>query len=573
MSEKSEKFRASFRVGVGTPTLPWSLVHMLERVSKLELKSKLRHFPALLVFIFSIVWLLQALVDRYFRLSWETRAVLLAIQAGVFLFLLWNHVLFPLSKKLDRRKAALLIERKLPEFDSSLISVVEFCETPGGFPQHAQAVVRTLISQVEIRAATSGLEEKVVDTRAARKQERRAMYAAAILLVCMMLAGLSLSWTLGKRIFLSRDPLPGDTTLLATTGDFTVDAGNDATITVRAIGVAPPVATLKIRSASGGLTIPVNLTSSGELSLYTHTVKNVREDFTYQFEANDGESDSSQVTVNIPPHLEGIRFIQTYPSYTGLPETEMSPGSLRLLEGSSLRVEAKASESLESASLFIADHWKMLMESDQAQKSFWIDLTVPESGWKSFSILLDAGRARKSSKEPVYRVEIVKDRVPSAAMILPKKDRITVTPDSTIPLSFKASDDFGLSRVELCYRVDEGNGDPFEQQYASRYPLAMPERGKNHSGEYPLDLSRIQPRPKIGSTVHVWVEAYDNNGLKGPEKAASKEKAITVISEEQKRMELLELMSQRAKDIEKLYETQRGVNQKADDSIRASRKP
>ena len=573
MSEKSEKFRASFRAGTGTPVLPRPLLEMLDRVSQLELKSKLRHFPALLIFIFSIVWLLQAVVDRYFRLSWETRAVLLAIQAAVFLFLLWKHVLVPLSKKLDRRKAALLIERGLPEFDSSLISVVEFCETPGAFPHHARAVVRTLISQVEVRAAAPGLEEKVVDSGAAKKQERRAMCAGTFLLVCMVLAGLPLSWTLGKRIFLSRDPLPGDTTLVSTTGDFTVDAGNDATLTVKARGVIPPTATLKIRSASGGLTLPVNLTSSGDSSLYTYVVKNVREDFTYQFEANDGDSGSSQVTVNIPPHLEGIRFVQAYPGYTGLPETEMSPGSLRLLEGSSLRVEAKASERLESASLVIADQQRMSMESDHAQKKFWIDLTVPERGWKSFSVSLDAGRSRKSSKEPVYRVEIINDRPPAPAMILPKKDRITVTPGSKVPVSFKASDDFGLSVVELCYRVDQGNEDPFVQRVVNRISLAIPERAKNFSSEYPLDLSKIQPRPTVGNTVHVWIEAHDNNGLKGPAKGASKEKAIAVISEAQKRMELLELMSQRAKDIEKLYEHQRGVNQKADDSIRASRKP
>lgn len=570
MSEKSEKFRSSFRTG--SPVLPRPLVELLHRVSQLELKTKLRIFPALLVFIFSIVWLLQALVDRYFRLSWETRAVLLALQGAVLLFLFWKHVLVPLSQKLDRRKAALLIERKLPEFDSSLISVVEFCETPGGFPHHAQAVVRKLVDQVERRAMAPGLEGKVVDFTTTRKQERRAMAAAACLVLGIALAGLSLSWTLGKRILLSREPLPGDTSLIAMTGNFTVDVGTDATLTVRVLGVIPPVATLKISSSGGSATIPVNVTREGRDSFYSYTLKNAREEFTYRFEANDGESDTSKVTVNIPPHLEGIRFIQTYPEYTGLPETDMSPTNLRLLEGSFLRVEAKASEPLRSAFLSITDGEKLRMNPGEDKRSFSLDLTVPEKGWKSFSVPLDAGSSRKSSNEPVYRVDIIHDRPPTAAIMLPKKDRITVTPADKVKISYKVTDDFGISTLAIRYRVEEP-AESFAEPYTGSVSPTLPKSEKSFSEERELVLSEIIPDLKIGNTIHLRIEAEDNNFSKGRRKASSKEKLITVISEQQKRMELLELMGQRAKEIEELYDHQREVNRKADESIRTSRKP
>jgi hypothetical protein len=558
----------------GPPALPERLTDVLRRVSRLELRTKLRHFPALLVFIFSIVWLVQALADRLFRLSWETRAVLLAIQAAVVAYLFWKHVLVPVSRKLDQRRAALLIERGMPDFDSSLISVVEFCETPDGYPQHARGTVRALIDQVANRAAFPGLPERVVDFEPAKRLERKALIAAGVLALAILLAGLPLAWTLGKRIFLSRDPLPGDTMLICITGEFTVDAGTDATVSVRALGVIPPTATLKIRSDSGNSAIPVNVVTEGEVSRYTYTVKNVREDFRYEFEANDGESGSYRVTANIPPHLEGIRFVQTYPKYTRLPEAEMSPGSLRLLEGSWLRIEAKATEPLRSALLRIGDQQQFRMESSDAdRKSFVADLSVPDSGWKSFSVALDAGDNRKSSKEPVYRVEIVKDRPPMAAMVLPKKERLTVTPDSQLKISYKAGDDFGLLAVNFCYRVEDP-ADSFAAGGRIGRRLELPEEEpKSFSGEQTLDLTQLVPRPQVGNIVHVWVEATDNNGLRVPSTTVSKEKLIVVVSEEQKRMELLEQMSQRAKDIEKLYEHQRDVNQRTDESIRANRKP
>jgi hypothetical protein len=558
----------------GPPALPERLTNVLHQVSRLELRTKLRQFPALLVFIFSIVWLVQALADRLFRLSWETRAVLFGLQAVVVAYLFWKYVLVPISKKLDQRRAALLIERGMPEFDSSLISVVEFCETPGGYPAHARGTVRALIDQVANRANVPGLPERVVDFEPAKRLERKALISAGVLAVAILLAGLPLAWTLGKRIFLSRDPLPGDTSLICITGDFTVDAGTDATLIVRARGVIPPTATLKIRSDSGNSTIPVNVVTEGEDSRYTYLVKNVREDFRYEFEANDGESGSYQVTANIPPHLEGIRFVQTYPKYTRLPEAEMSPGSLRLLEGSWLRIEAKATEPLRSALLRIGEQQQFRMEpSGSDGKIFVADLSVPDSGWKTFSVALDAGESRKSSKEPVYRVEIVKDRPPTAAMVLPKKERLTVTPDSQLKISYKAGDDFGLMAVSFCYRV-ENPADSLTTGGRITRHLSLPEvEPKSFSGEHTLDLAQLVPRPDVGNIVHIWIEAIDNNGLREPATAVSKEKLIVIVSEEQKRMELLEGMSQRAKEIEKLYEHQRDVNQKTDESIRANRKP
>ncbi|HEY1122893.1 MAG TPA: hypothetical protein VGE67_14880, partial [Haloferula sp.] len=537
-------------------------------------KTKVRLFPAWLIFVFSIVWIVLASLDWFLRLSWETRAVLFLLQLAGAGYLFWKHVLVPYSKKLDERRAALLVERQMPEFDSSLVSVVEFCETPGGYPQHARGTIRALVEQVANRALVSGLAEKVVDAGPAKRVERKALIAAGVLVLAIALAGLPLSWTLGKRIFLSRDPLPGDTTLISMTEGFTVDAGSDATVSVRALGVIPPVATLKIQSEGGKSLIPVNVTTSGEQSLYTYTVKNVRESFRYQFEANDGESESFEVTANIPPHLESVRFVQSYPKYTRLPDAEMSPGVLRLLEGSSLQVEAKATEPLRSAYFRIADHREFRMDfSGSDHKTFMADLTIPESGWKSFSIGLDAGDNRKSSKEPVYRVEIVRDRPPSASIVLPKKDRITVTPDAEVKVSYKAADDFGLTAVKFCYRVEDPKSTASQVDGLPRPMELVGEEPQNASGDRVLNLAQLVPRPQVGALVYVWIEAQDNNGIRGPVVTLSKQKVIAVVSEEQKRMELLEQISQRAKEIEKLYERQRDVNQKTDESIRANRKP
>ena len=108
--------------------LPPGLARALDAVRRRWLAVRVAEFPLLLLAVVASAWVLQATADRWLELSWEARAVLLALNGVVALVLLWFFVLVPLCRRLDRRKAALLVERTLPQFKTSLISAVEFSE-------------------------------------------------------------------------------------------------------------------------------------------------------------------------------------------------------------------------------------------------------------------------------------------------------------------------------------------------------------------------------------------------------------------------------------------------------------
>jgi hypothetical protein len=385
----------------------------------------------------------------------------------------------------------------------------------------------------------------------------------------MVFAGFHLSLLLGQRIFLSHAALPSDTQVSAVTGSFMVDAGTDAPLAVTVTGVIPPTASLIVTSDDETTTIPVNLSRAGGTSSYRYTVKNVRQAFTYRFVANDGESEPARVKVNVPPTLKSIRFIQTYPGYTGLPKAVMSPGNLRFMEGSRLRIEVVSSEPLNTAQLMIkGDDFTLWFEKTSDPLTYALEQTVPGKGWKTMSARLDAGEGRVTSNEPVYRVDLVIDRAPSAVMLLPKKDRITVTPGSTVPLSYKAGDDFGFHSIRLCYRISRPDGSgsltPAEQ---GEIQLNFDPAQKTFTSNMNFDLSTLEPAVTPGCSINCWLEVEDSNSIKHFVKTISKEKVIAIVSEEEKRMELLELMGQRAKDVERLYDQQRGVNQRAEESL------
>src|SRR5207248_1980494 len=62
-----------------------------------------------------------------------------------------------------------------------------------------------------------------------------------------------------------------------------------------------------------------------------------------------------------------------------------------------------------------------------------------------------------SSKDPaVYRVDLVPDKDPTVRINYPDRKEELVTRVATLEIRFDAADDFGLSKLSLKYRVDDG---------------------------------------------------------------------------------------------------------------------
>jgi hypothetical protein len=550
--------------------LPPSLGRMLDAVRRRALAVKVAEFPVLCVSVLALAWLIQGAVDRWLELSWATRAVLLALDAAAVLTLLWFFAIRPLRRRMDRRKAALLVERAVPSFRTSLISAVEFAGGGSAFPESSRSLVERLLADTAAQASKQDLAKTVV--RADRlKRFFKWMTAAVVLMIIGFALAMPLSPLLAKRILLSKASFPDETKVVGVSGDMIAVAGNDVVLAAKAEGVVPAAGRLVV-SGAGKVdeVIPVTL-SRTDAGVFSYTVKNVREPFAYRFELHDGVGASHQVAVRIPPTLSEIKFTQIYPKHTGLPETAMSPASLRLLEGSKLRIEASASEPLQSALLEIksVDGMVPLDVSGDGKATLKKELTVPESGWKSFSIHLTSAAGEPSANDPVYRVELIRDRAPTVVLSQPKKEVTTVITGAKVPLVFKISDDFGIRRAALSYRVFRpGTGDEMIASEEGEIPVDFQQGDKSISRTFVWDLSLLVPPVPVGSSITCWIEAEDNHPQRNKVPLKSAEKIIRVVSEQQKREELLELLGERAKDIERLYELQRGMNERTDDSIR-----
>lgn len=550
------------------PRLPSSLATLLDRIRGRHLAVGVAEFPVWLLAGLSIAWLAQGAVDRWLNLSWTVRCVLLALDALGVAWLLVRYVVKPWLKRLNREGAALLVEREVPEFRSGLISAVEFASPHSDAPAQSAALVRHLIDDVAEKAKAPGLAERVVHT-AKLKTALKWMASPVVVALAVFFACQPVSLLVVKRILLSHEAFPPDTRAIALSGDMEIDEGGDVALSARAEGVVPPEGKLRITHGDGRTESVTVQTSANAPSDFTQVVKNVRGPFHYRFELNDGMSAEHAVKVNYPPSMKELRFIQVYPPYTRLPETVMPAGGLKLLEGSTLRIEGTASKEIRSATMTMkGGEVTDLTLIDPEKTAFRNAMVVPGAGWKSLSLHLIGRDGDGSVQDPVYPVELVRDRPPSVSMTKPEKDTITAVMNATIPVEFQAVDDFALNYVALSYRVMHGDQNSDSPTASGRIPAEIPNGGSEIKRKIQWNLGRILPQVSAGDSIVFWIEAVDNNGVNGSQTSRSTEHSILIVTEEQKRQELLEQIARKAEDIERLYDQQRAINVRTENSIR-----
>jgi len=551
--------------------LPAPIRSVLDQICRRQLLVRLGEFPLLLATALPLLFLLQALADRAFNLPWGTRLFFLIVDLGAAGTLFHFFVMVPWREKLDLRTAALLVERTIPRLRTGLISAVELASAPPSYPG-STVLVQSLIRNISLEMQRGGIPAQAVPTTGLR-QRARWMAAALVLTLGAFSVFYPKSEVLVRRIFLSEVPLPTQTLVAPMTKELVIPEGSDVELAARAVGVLPKNGILLVRYDDGRReTIHVS-PRQVEPGVFSVNLVNVRQAFHYQFQLNDGTGPEFRVEIRVLPSLSLARFTQVYPAYTGLKETEMSSGNLNLLSGGKLRIEAESTQPLKAATLELQGLGRKIpMDITGADKrSLKKEITIPDEDLTALSIHLDGTSGESSSNDPVYQVELVRDKAPTVALTLPKNEKITVLADSRPTLAYSIRDDFGIKDIFLVYEVFRtgADGKP-ELAEQGRLPLGEPTVQTSIKNTMVWDLSKLIPPLVSGSSVSYWIEARDNNALLGSAIGASMKKSMEVVTEEAKKKELIDELEKRATDIKRLYDIQRTVNEKTDSTIRSN---
>ena len=205
------------------------------------------------------------------------------------------------------------------------------------------------------------------------------------------------------------------------------------------------------------------------------------------------------------------------------------------------------------------------------------EIAIPAAGLTGFSIQLTNEAGITSGDATQYRIDLIPDHPPTAQLIYPERLQELYTLKAKPTVAFVAGDDYGLAQITLCYRIvqesdDAGTSDTstnsapapapkkIEMDLGAGHPLNLQRR-------YEWDLAAVQPPLTEGTTVEYWMEARDGNNVTGPGIGESEHHTIKVVSDIEKKAEVMNRLMDSLSTITDISQNQEKVNKDLGDAI------
>ncbi len=444
------------------------------------------------------------LIERIPDRPWLAFAMALAGSAAVWASL---AVSVAASRPVSLLGAARRIEKVSPGFRDDVVTSLTMAPIPGrtGVPEGVSGpllmgLLATTAEKMEPLSA-----RRFVSWRPAATWSARCALMALPLLVLLVsghspspltlraLFDPSVYWPLGKVTF---DVSPGAARIAR---------GGSLEVTVLVGGTAPGAVVFTARGDDIGEEQYL-MERAGDRS-FQQKIPLVTGPLQYRVSAASSSSPWFPVEVVEPPTAGNFEVTYTYPAYTGLPlRTAEGNGNLEALRGTAVRVEFDVSKPLATGRLFLEESTYEIGRAadDRYGASFYLN------GEGRYRLELTDREGFRNVDPLVRSIRYVEDDGPEVQIIAPTGE-VVLGPFVQVPIVFKASDDFGLSRISVLTR-DPGGAE-------KRETILSGEVGTRVETSHLWDAGGVDAPP--GSLVPVFLEAVDNDTISGPKASLS----------------------------------------------------
>lgn len=554
-------------------------------------------FAAVMAFI-TVTW-----IDWFVPLTWNVRAVVLALAGSVVALVAWQELVRPLLIPFDDLRLALLIERRWPHLNDRLSSTIEFLRARGASDvadgRYGSEALRELTIAQAMREIEALDFRSILDPRPVRLAATMAGWVVAVLLLESVVAP-EFQAIAARRFFLDEVAWPKRTELEIAESPTRLARGMPFELTAQAgLGrelpvvpprswfevlshVAPPLKLFDgaLRGRPPGSARIIYRFEDGETidsalrpddrGTFHGRLDSVNQSFRFYVAAGDDTTDWLEVDVVPPPSLDEVQVQLVPPAYTrpfasdeereaNIETLASDQTQIRALQGSVVRFNARANKPIQAASLMVHDESTDIpvsIEEDGARLLASIDAQGAGSYW--FSLRDRDGFSNPEATR--YELRTVVDTPPLALIVEPQFD-VSVPASATVPLRIRAEDDFGLQLIRLLYTVTKPDSAEAEDHVV---PLWSAEaeidggRSLAQEVEHRLELAPLNVTP--GSIITVTGEARDffsSADDAGPHLTRSRSVRIRVISEDEYRGQLDDRRRELREEIERIFEMQK----------------
>ena len=470
------------------------------------------------VAVLSGLYLLFALLESRAWLSPRLKTILFFTVFAASALVFVSLAVMAFVRRPGEDELARMVERWFPSLGDRLISAVQLGRlNDSGLRGQSPGLVRSLLLQVDRETETLPLTRAVSDRRLVLLA-RAAYGAVGLLLLLFMLLPDSLAVGFCRLADYSRAYERPGTIMIHTAGrDVSIIRGeNFAAKGFLSGGLALLKVYYRWKDTDVWNSKPVEVNT--RTGAFTLAIEKPRISFAWYLESGSHRTTRFFVTVIERPVAEKLELTLRYPPYTGLGTLVRTDndGSIRVVRGTEVHLKVTANKPLAGMSI----RW-----SDSTATSCAVSGAV---GIASFTVTRDI-EYRVSLLDSlgigdvnpiVYRVACLEDEYPRISVLSPGAE--TVLPRSmSVPIVYRAADDFGLSSVSIAYRL------PFEDRprlLALKTGRLAPEL----ADRYIWDLSSLNLLPD--DRVIWYLAAWDNDTVRGPKKGVSDTLVIRIPS-------------------------------------------
>ena len=539
--------------------LRYKLARTRFSIIAVELARRLTVTFSFLITLLTSLLFLDLLAD----LKIETRSLLLfSIITLTAILIIWS--LFSLITKWKNDETlALEIERKNKDFDSRLISSIQFAKRKAKFPENApMSMVHNMILETKDVSKKYNFL-KIVNPKALPR-------ATLIFFVIIITSGI---WVysekdnipiLVKRALGEQIEIPRDTTIIEEPNISKVGIGDNIQMTFR-------VKSKKNSELKANLNIEYNSGRNVKVSLertekepdtYTGTIEDVPESFSFDAEIDDAKTETLTVTAIERPTIKNISATQVYPEFTKQSPTNHVPGDFTFFPGSEVTINIESSKELDSGNLkFLGLDNQMPLSVNEANKKEGVaKIKIPSQSLSGFSVSLTDSEEMDSKNNAIYKISLLTDLPPEIRITYPKRSEELVTRKATLLIKYEAIDRFGVNSINLKYKREENE--------IVTIPLMKEESSKKQiSDSYEWNLGSLKTGLSEGDQIEYWLEASDQN-ISGLNISSSEKLSLKVVTPEEKRADLLGRTSDALGSVDEATNDQENLNKDLESIIR-----
>lgn len=465
------------------------------------------------------IYLTVNLIEYQIRLSSPGRGFLFFILVSAFIIFITKYIAIPLRRyltadsHLSNEDAALQIGSHFPEIRDKLLNIIQLEKNNHQSDDLVAASIFQKSSDIGYLSFGDAIN--------IRENKRYLKYPMLIILLIALI------------LYISPELITGSTTRIIKyqqafepQAPFSFQLQNNSLTGYKN-------ESLEIKLLLDGTSIPASakvLVGDNALSmdivkpnLFAYTFDNVRENFSIQFEAAGYKSSTYEVTILERPLLQKLQLFVTYPEYLfRAPESIDGTGNIEVPEGSSIKWSLNALHS-DSAFLFFEKTNDRNVFRKNREGQFQYEAVARFSSRYNISLQNEHGLNKEHIQ---YHMDVIADRYPHIQL---DQYEDTVLYDRLF-LAGVISDDYGLSKLQLAYRI-KNREDKFHKL---TIPISSKLRKQSFGYQWLLDSIEIGPSDDLEYYLKVW----DNDGVNGSKSSKTAVYELSMPSKESLRQKL-----------------------------------